>query len=185
MKIKLSVLLVAVSVVFACKSNREEDAKKIDQLIYLHQQVENKFMDIDSVSLFFVYTKMITDLKDVHYFTDTMDIETFNKITKAYQHLATFTEATQQFPLVSSELTHSKKQLNNFKQDVAFGLIETVKFYDIYNEEQQILLNLNDILDSTFANIHSKMIETENNYPIVDSIVEHFKQLKVTHSVNQ
>ncbi len=176
MKLKLFVLLIVVSVVFACKSNREEDAKKIDQLIYLHQQVENKFMDIDSVNLFSVYTKMITDLKDVHYFTDTMDFETFNKITEAYQHLATFTEATQQFPIISSELTHSKKQLNNFKQDVAFGLIETVKFHDIYNEEQQILLNLNDILDSTFANIHSKIIETENNYPIVDSIVEHFKQ---------
>ncbi|HRP59543.1 MAG TPA: hypothetical protein PK833_04550 [Vicingus sp.] len=185
MKLKLSVLLVAVSIVFACKNNREENTIKIDQLIYLHQQIENKFMDIDSVNLFLVYTKMTNDLKEIHYFTDSMDVETVNKITQAYQHLATFTEATQQFPIISTELIHSKKQLNNFKQDVSVGLIETAKFHDIYNEEQQILLNLNDILDSTFSNIHSKMIETENNYPIVDSIVEHFKQIKITNSVNQ
>lgn len=176
MSIKTSILLVVVSIVFSCKSNREDDVKKVDELIYLHQQIESKFMDVDSESLFSVYTKMITDLKDVHYFTDTLNRETLKKITEAYQHLATFTETTQRFPIVSSELSHSKKQLNNLKQDVSFGLIEKAKFHDIYNEEQQILLNLNDILDTTFTNINTKITDTENSYPIVDSIVQYLKQ---------
>lgn len=175
MKLKALFLLFVVMIVFSCKNNREEEVKKIDELIFLYQQTENKFKVIDSLGLFLVYTKMITDLKDVHYFTDTMDVETFNKITQAYHHLATFTAATQRYPLVSSGLAHSKTQLNNFKQDVGFGLIETAKYHAIYNEEQQILLNLNNVLDSTYANINNKLIETENNYPIVDSIVQQLK----------
>lgn len=185
MKYKALFIPLVLSVVFSCKNNREEEVKKIDELIVLLEHTENKLKEIDSLSLFSVYTKMIIDLKDLHYFTDTLEKETFDKITNAYQHLSIFTAATQGFPILKSELNHSKKQLNNLKQDAGFGLIETAKFYALYKEEQGILLNLNDVLDSTFASINSKLIETENNYPTVDSIVLHFKQLKETNSVNQ
>lgn len=185
MNLKALFIPLVLSLVFSCKNNREEEVKKVDELIVLLEHTENKFNEIDSIGLFSVYTKMITDLKDVHYFTDTLDSETFDKITNAYHHLSTFTAATQSFPILKSELIHSKKQLNNLKQDAGFGLIETAKFYAIYKEEQGILLNLNDVLDSTFADINSKLIETENNYPTVDSIVLHFKQLKENNTVNE
>lgn len=185
MNLKVLFIPLIFSLIFSCKNNREEGVKKVEELIELLGHTENKFNEIDSVGLFSVYTKMITDLKDVHYFTDTIDSETLHKITNAYHHLSTITAATQNFPILKSELIHSKKQLNNLKQDVGFGLVETAKFYAIHKEEQGILINLNEVLDSTFADINSKLIETENNYPTVDSIVLHFKQLKETNSVNQ
>lgn len=176
MNIKAPFILLALLFLFSCENNREEEVKKIDELIVQLHQTENKFNAIDSVTLFSVYVKMITDLKDLHYFTDTIESETLDKINLANKHLPTLTAATQYFPILSSELHHSKTQLQNLKQDAENGLIEKAKFNDIYEQEKSILINLTHVLDSTYSELDSKLIETKNYYPTVDSIVDYFKQ---------
>ena len=185
MNLKALFILLAVLFLFSCKNNRKEEVKKIDELIIQLQQTENKFKNIDSLALFSVYNKMITDLKDLHLFTDTIESKTLDKINLANKHISTLTAATQYFPIISSELIKSKTQLQNLKQDAESGLIERVKFDIIYEQEQRILINLTHVLDSTYFELNTKLEETKNNYPTVDSIVDYFKQLNADTTVTK
>ncbi len=179
---KAPLILLFSLVLFSCANNREEEVKKIDELLVQIEQTENKFNAIDSVNLFSVYTKMITDLKDLHLFTDTLENETFKKINNANTHLAALTAATQYFYIISSELQHSKKQVQNLKQDAGNGLIEKAKFVDRLKEEQEIILNLTQVIDSTYKDLDLKLEETKKLYPTVDSIVDYLKNTKSTQT---
>ena len=185
MNLKALTILLTMLFLFSCENNREEEVKKIDELIVQLHQAENKFNAIDSVTLFSVYVKIITDLKDLHYFTDTIESETLDKINQAIKHLPSLTATTQYFPILSSELHHSKAQLQNLKQDAANGLIEKAKFNAIFEEEQSILINLTNVLDSTYADLDSKLTETKNHYSTVDSIVDYLKQQRTNTTVTE
>lgn len=185
MNLQSSVLIFAALVTFSCGENREQEIKRIDELISQLQEIENKFKNIDSLNLFSVHTKVQADLKEFHQITDTLDKETVTKIEQAYPYLSQINFAAINYNNLASEITYSKTQLNNLKQDVSIGLFETVKLNDVINEEQQFLLNLNQVLDSSYMELNSLLEETKSQYLVIDSIVLHFRQLKSNTTVNE
>lgn len=185
MNLQSSVLIFTALVIFSCGENREQEVKRIDELIAQLQEIENKFKNIDSLNLFSVHNKVQADLKEFHQITDTLDNETLRKIEEAYPNISQINFAAINYNNFSSEIAFSKTQLNNLKQDVSNGLFETVKLNDVINEEQQFLLNLNQILDSNYMELNSLLEETKSQYPVIDSIVLHFRQLKNNATVNE
>lgn len=181
MNLQSSVLIFAALVILSCGENREQEVKRIDELITQLQEIENKFKKIDSLSLFSVHTKVQADLKAFHQITDTLDKETITKIEQAYPYLSQLNFAAINYDNLASEIAFSKTQLNNLKQDVSIGLFEPVKLNDVINEEQQFLLNLNQVLDSSYANLNVQLEQTKKGYPTIDSIVNYYKQLIVNN----
>lgn len=185
MNVQSSILIVAALITFSCGDNREKEIKRIDELMLQLQEIENKFKNIDSLDLFSVHSKIQADLREFHQITDTLDNETVKKIQEAYPNLSQINFAAINYNNLASEIAFSKTQLNNLKQDVSNGLFERVKLNDVINEEQQFLLNLNQILDSTYMELNSLLEETKSQYPVIDSIVLHFRQLKSNATVNE
>lgn len=185
MNLQSFVLIFVTLVIFSCGENREKEVKRIDELIAQLQEIENKFKNIDSLDLFSVHSKVQADLREFHLITDTLDNETLRKIEEAYPNISQINFAAINYNNLASEIAFSKTQLNNLKQDVSFELFETVKLNDVINEEQQFLLNLNQILDSNYMELNSLLEKTKNQYPVIDSIVLHFRQLKTEATVNE
>lgn len=179
MNLQSSVLIFVALVIFSCGENREKEVKRIDELMLQLQEIENKFKNIDSLDLFSVHTKVQADLKEFHQITDTIDKETVRKIDEAYPNISQINFAAINYNNLASEIVHSKTQLNNLKQDVSFGLFETVKLNDVINEEEQFLLNLNQILDSSYTNLNLQLEQTKEGYVIIDSILYYYKSLNV------
>lgn len=173
------VLIFVALVIFSCGENREKEVKRIDELMLQLQEIENKFKNIDSLDLFSVHSKVQADLKEFHQITDTLDDETVKKIQEAYPNLSQINFAAINYNNLASEIVHSKTQLNNLKQDVSNGLFETVKLNDVINEEQQFLLNLNQVLDSTYTNLNVQLEQTKKGYSTIDSIVNYYSKLTV------
>lgn len=185
MNLQSSVLIFVALVIFSCGENREKEIKRIDELMLQLQEIENRFKNIDSLDLFSVHSKVQADLREFHLITDTLDNETVRKIQDAYPNLSQINFAAINYNNLASEIVFSKTQLNNLKQDVSNGLFERVKLNDVINEEQQFLLNLNQILDSNYMELNSLLEKTKNQYPVIDSIVLHFRQLKNNATVNE
>lgn len=181
MNLQSSVLIFATLVIFSCGENREKEVKRIDELVLQLQEIENKFKNIDSLNLFSVHTKVQADLKEFHQITDTLDKETITKIEQAYPYLSQLNFAAINYNNIASEITYSKTQLNNLKQDVSIGLFETVKLNDVINEEQQFLFNLNQVLDSSYTNLNLQLEQTKKGYPTIDSIVNYYNKLIVNN----
>lgn len=181
MNLQSSVLIFAALVIFSCGENRKQEVKRIEELITQLQEIENKFKNIDSLNLFSVHAKVQADLKEFHQITDTLDKETITKIEQAYPYLSQLNSAAINYNNIASEIAFSKTQLNNLKQDVSIGLFESVKLNDVINEEQQFLLNLNQVLDSSYANLNVQLEQTKKGYPTIDSIVNYYKQLIVNN----
>jgi hypothetical protein len=181
MNVQSSILIVAALITFSCGENREKEVKRIDELMLQLHEIENKFKNIDSLDLFSVHTKVQADLKEFHQITDTLDNETIRKIEEAYPNLSQINFAAINYNNLASEIVHSKTQLNNLKQDVSFGLFETLKLNDVINEEQQFLLNLNQILDSSYTNLNVQLEQTKKGYPTIDSIVNYYNKLIVNN----
>ena len=185
MNVQSSILIVAALITFSCGENREKEVKRIDELMLQLHEIENKFKNIDSLALFSVHFKVQTDLRELHLITDTLDNETVRKIQEAHPNLSQINFAAINYNNLASEIVHSKTQLNNLKQDVSNGLFERVKLNDVINEEQQFLLNLNQILDSSYTNLNLQLEQTKKGYSTIDSIVSYNKQLNVNATVNE
>ncbi|MBI2280669.1 MAG: hypothetical protein HYU68_08270 [Bacteroidetes bacterium] len=179
MNLQSSVLIIVTLVTFSCGENREKEVKRIDELVLQLQEIENKFKNIDSIDLFSVHSKVQADLKEFHLITDTLDNETVKKIQEAYPNLSQINFAAINYNNLASEIAFSKTQLNNLQQDVSNGLFETVKLNDVINEEQQFLLNLNQVLDSTYTNLNEQLEQTKKGYSTIDSIVNYYSKLTV------
>ena len=185
MNLQSSVLIFVALVIFSCGENREKEKKRIDELVLQLHEIENKFKNIDSLDLFSVHSKVQADLIEFHLITDTLDKETLRKIEEAYPNISQINFAAINYNNLASEIVHSKTQLNNLKQDVSNGLFERVKLNDVINEEQQFLLNLNQILDSSYTNLNVQLEQTKKGYSTIDSIVSYNKQLNVNATVNE
>ena len=185
MNVQSSILIVAALITFSCGENREKEVKRIDELMLQLQEIENKFKNIDSLALFSVHSKVQTDLRELHLITDTLDNETVRKIQEAHPNLSQINFAAINYNNLASEIAFSKTQLNNLKLDVSNGLFERVKLNDVINEEQQFLLNLNQILDSSYTNLTLQLEQTKKGYSTIDSIISYNKQLNVNATVNE
>lgn len=179
MNLPSSILIFVTLVIFSCGENREKEKKRIDELMLQLQEIDNKFKNIDSLDLFSVHSKVQADLKEFHQITDTLDNETVKKIQEAYPNLSQINFAAINYNNLASEIAFSKTQLNNLKQDISNGLFETVKLNDVINEEQQFLLNLNQVLDSTYTNLNAQLEQTKKGYSTIDSIVNYYSKLTV------
>ena len=151
--IKYISLTLIVIIFFGCKEAYEKENSEIDSLNQLVNNTEEVLLSIDTAKVFSVVRDVKKELWNFGNRFDTLDRETTFKVADYYGNKKSLYFIYDNYPKFIYEIEVTRKQLDNLKDDLNNGIIPKEKFVDYYKNEQEIIVTLNDKINTAVNGI--------------------------------
>ncbi len=171
----LGLVLIALSF-NACKNPNEKEIGEVEVLIAKAIETEKILLSVDTSKECSTKRQLELDLASFSKIGDTLSREDAFKVADYFGSKKKFYRLTAGYPKFIDQIETSKKQLNDFKQDLENGLIKKENYSIYYTEEHSALKDLDVQINKLITGIDAVVEKYENDRPELLKLIEELKQ---------
>ena len=135
------------------------------------QQNSQLLLKVDTATVFELSRKVKSDLKLLHQLVDTLELKSAKIISDAYAERSQLFYFKKHYAQFIIELKYSTQQMKQLQQDLNNGLLTTEKFNQYYQQEKEIIVNLNKKIQQSIEEMNVALEVILKNTATVDSLL--------------